>query len=126
MLRALARVVDALLLFVIAGLVFAWSPAFAGCRANDQWRGSDKQLHALAGGGIAFVVTLHTADPLQGFLWGAGAGLVKEATDAAGMGDCTLQDLAVTVAAAGIAAYTGGFIVTRVQGRTLVAYSRSF
>lgn len=101
-------------------------PAFAGCRSNDQWRGSDKQLHALAGGGIAFVVTLHTADPWQGFLWGAGAGLAKEAVDAAGGGVCSLQDLAVTAAAAGIAAYTGGLIVTRVQGRTLVAYSRSF
>ena len=101
-------------------------PALAGCRANDHWRGSDKQLHALAGGGIAFVVTLHTADPWQGFLWGAGAGLAKEAIDAAGQGDCSLQDLAVTVAAAGIAAYTGGLIVTRVQGRTLVAYTKSF
>lgn len=126
MLQRLARAVDALLLIVIAGLVFAWSPAVAGCRSNDQWRGSDKQLHALAGGGIAFVVTLHTADPWRGFLWGAGAGLAKEAIDATGQGDCSLQDLAVTVAAAGIAAYTGGFIVTRVQGRTLVAYSRSF
>lgn len=126
MLCKLARVVDALLLIVIAGLVFAWSPAVAGCRSSDQWRGSDKQLHALAGGGIAFAVTLHTADPWRGFLWGAGAGLAKEAVDAAGQGDCSLQDLAVTVAAAGLAAYTGGVVVTRVQGRTLVAYSRSF
>lgn len=126
MLQRLARVVDALLLVVFIGLVFAWSPAFAGCRASDQWRGADKQLHALAGGGIAFAVTLHTADPWRGFLWGAGAGLAKEAIDAAGHGDCSLQDLAVTAAAAGVAAYTGGLIVTRVQGRTLVAYSTAF
>lgn len=101
-------------------------PAAAGCRANDHWRGGDKQLHAVVGGGIALVTTLHTADPWRGFLYGAGAGLVKEAIDATGQGDCSLQDLAVTVAAAGIAAYTGGLIVTRVQGRTLVAYTRSF
>lgn len=126
MLQRLARVIDALLLIVFVGLVFACSPAIAGCRANDHWRGSDKQLHALAGGGIAFVATLQTADPWRGFLWGAGAGLAKEAIDAAGQGDCSLQDLAVTVAAAGIAAYTGGLIVTRVQNRTLVAYTRSF
>lgn len=112
---------------LIASLLCALClPAAAGCRSNDNWRGSDKQLHALAGGGIAFVVTMHTADSWRGFLWGAGAGLAKEAIDASGSGDCSLQDLAVTVAAAGLAAYTSGVIVTRVQGRTLVAYSRSF
>lgn len=100
--------------------------ASAGCRANDRWRGDDKKMHALAGGGISFIATLHTADPWQGFLWGASAGLAKEAIDATGQGDCSLQDFAVTAIAAGVAAYTGGLVVTRVQGRTLVAYTTSF
>lgn len=100
--------------------------ASAGCRSNDRWHGSDKQIHLAAGGGIAFVATLHTGDPWRGFAWGAGASLAKELIDATGQGDCSLQDLAVGVIGAGIAAYTGGLIVTRVQGRTLVAYTTSF
>lgn len=100
--------------------------ASAGCRANDSWRGSDKQLHLLAGGGVAFVATLQTGYPWRGFAWGAGASLAKEAIDATGHGDCSLQDLAVGVVGAGLAAYTGGLIVTRVHGRTLVAYTTSF
>jgi hypothetical protein len=100
--------------------------ASAGCRSNDRWRGDDKQLHVLGAGAISFVATLHTRDPWQGFWWGTGAAVAKEAIDAAGMGDCSMQDLAVGVIAAGVAAYTGGLIVTRVQGRTLVAYTTTF
>lgn len=114
------HLIAALLCALLAG------QASAGCRANDRWHGDDKQQHVLAAGGIAFIATLHTADPWRGFLWGAGVSAAKEAIDATGQGDCTLQDLAVGVIAAGVAAYTGGLIVTRVQGRTLVAYSTTF
>lgn len=100
--------------------------ASAGCRANDRWHGDDKAQHLMAGAGIAWFATLHTADPWKGFAWGAGVGLAKEMVDAAGLGDCSLQDFAVTAIGAGIAAYTGGLVVTRVQGRTLVAYARNF
>lgn len=112
---------------LVGALLFALClDASAGCRANDRWRGSDKQLHALAGAGISFITTLHTADPLQGFKVGAGVGLAKEVMDAAVGGDCSLQDFAVTAIAAGVAAYTGGLVVTRLQGRTLVAYTKTF
>lgn len=100
--------------------------ANAGCRPKDSWHGEDKQLHVLAAGGIAFIGTLHTGDPWKGFQYGAGAALLKEAIDATGLGDCSVKDLAVGVAAAAVASYTGGLIVTRVQGRTLVAYATTF
>lgn len=101
--------------------------ASAGCRANDRWRGDDKLQHALAGAGIGWFVTLHTADPWKGFAWGAGVGAAKELIlDTGGRGDCSLQDFVVTAIAAGVAAYTGGLVVTRIQGRTLVAYSTDF
>lgn len=114
--------------YIIAALLCALliGQASAGCRANDSWHGDDKQQHILAAGGISFIATLHTADPWQGFLWGAGVSAAKEAIDATGQGDCSMQDLAVGVIAAGVAAYTGGLIVTRVQGRTLVAYTTRF
>ena len=124
--RWIARAFDVLLVAFLLAMVFTTSPAFAGCRTNDRWHGDDKKMHAFAGAGISFFATLHTADPWQGFLWGAGAGLAKEAIDATGQGDCSLQDFAVTGIAAGVAAYTGGVIVTRVQGRTLVAYMGTF
>ena len=98
----------------------------ARCRANDSWHGEDKQMHAMAGGGIAFIATLQTGDPWKGFMYGAGAGLAKEAIDATGLGDCSLQDLAVTAIAAGVAAYTGGLFITHAQGRTMVAYAKTF
>lgn len=122
----LASCVNAILLVVVVGMVFMCAPAHSKCRANDHWRGDDKKMHALGGGGISFIATLHTADPWQGFLWGAGAGLAKEAIDATGQGDCSFQDFAVTAIAAGVSAYTGGLVVTRVQGRTLVAYATNF
>ena len=118
MLRFLARV------FVV--LVFATSPVFAKCRANDSWHGTDKQLHFGGGAVIATLITVHTANPWAGFYTGAAAGLLKEAIDATGAGDCSAQDLLVTMAGSALGAYTGSVIVTRLQGRTLVAYAKTF
>jgi uncharacterized protein YfiM (DUF2279 family) len=113
---------------VIAALALALFAVFAqaGCRANDRWQGSDKDLHFVAGGLISAAVTMQTGSRWTGFAAGAGAGLVKEALDSTNMGDCTLQDLLVTVAGAGVGAYLGGLQFSHFQGRTLVSYSRSF
>ena len=82
--------------------------------------------HVYLGLSLVVIGTLHTGDPWKGFQYGAGAAVLKEAIDATGLGECSVNDLAVGVAAAAVASYTGGLIVTRVQGRTLVAYAASF
>ena len=108
------------LVLFLCGLLLAAS-ATAGCRANDAWRGADKTLHFGMGAAIAGVTTMHTADPWRGFRYGVYAAAGKELLDAAGLGDCSAQDFAVTVLGSAIGAYTGGLIVTRIQGRTMVA-----
>lgn len=113
-------------LLAACALALACSTATAGCNAPDSWRGSDKNLHFALGAGIATVATMHTGDPWTGFAVGAAAGVTKEALDAAGMGQCSGKDLAVTLAGAAVGAWTGHLIVTRVQGRTTVAYVGSF
>lgn len=113
-------------LIIAAALVAASIGANAACRANDRFGGNDKTLHFGGGAVISTLVTVHTADPWKGFYAGAAAGVVKEAVDSTGAGDCSLQDLIVTVAGAAVGAYTGSVIVTRLQGRTLVAYTKSF
>ena len=133
MLRFLARVLEVLsahvntmLLIVVVSMVFSCAPAHSKCRANDSWHGTDKQLHFGGGAVIATLITVHTADPWTGFYTGAGTGLLKEAVDATGAGDCSLQDFLITTAGAALGAYTGSVIVTRLQGRTLVAYAKTF
>lgn len=101
-------------------------PASAGCRSDEPWHGPDKQMHLLGGAGVAFVATLHTGDPWRGFALGAGVSVGKEVVDLAIGGRCSLQDAAIGVLGAGIAAYTGGLVVTRVQGRTVIGYATTF
>jgi len=105
----------------LCGLLLATSAMAGRCRANDSWHGEDKQMHFGMGMAISGITTLHTADPWRGFRYGVYAGAGKELLDAVGLGDCSAQDFAVTVLGSAIGAYTGGLIVTRVQGRTMVA-----
>ncbi len=107
-------------------LLFACATAGAGCRPGDAWRGEDKRLHFAGGAFISTVVTMHTGDPMTGFLAGTAAGVVKEAADAGGLGQCSGKDLLVTVAGAALGAWAGHIVVTRVQGRTTVAYVAQF
>lgn len=93
-------------LFACVLLLTAWD-AQAGCTRRDSWKGPDKRDHALIGAAISGAATLHTGDPWQGFLWGVGIGLLKEAADSGGLGTCSLQDFAVTAAGAAIGAGGG-------------------
>ena len=98
--------------------------AFACVSAHaDSWTGYDKKLHLGAGLVISGFITLHTKDPTTGFYAGVIAGGVKELVDATGVGEPSFKDFAVTALGAAIGAYTGGLIVSRVQGTTVIAYS---
>lgn len=100
--------------------------ANAKCLTNDKWHGEDKQLHALVGMGIGFYATLQTSSPMEGFLWGAGIGLVKEAVDAGGLGQCSLQDLLITAAASALGASLGN-VAIRIQDRKVtLLYRKEF
>lgn len=80
--------------------------AHAGCRSNDSWHGQDKVFHLGMGTAVATAMTVQTRDPWKGFAWGVGVGAAKEVFDLK-VGQCTLQDFAVTAVGAGIGAMTG-------------------
>jgi len=107
-------------------LALVCSSAFSKCLTNDSFRGHDKTIHFAAGAGIALGVTAHTQDPWKGFYWGAGVGVAKELLDSSGAGTCSLQDMLVTVAGAGIGAYTGSLFIVPQQGGLKVVYYKEF
>jgi uncharacterized protein YfiM (DUF2279 family) len=107
-------------------LMFSCSIVYAGCLTNDRWHGQDKGFHFMGGAAVSTLVTMHTGRWQDGLLAGAAVGGVKELLDASGAGTCSLQDFAVTVLGSALGAATGHLIVTRVQGRTLVAYVTAF
>lgn len=113
--------------FVIAIAACAATSAQAKCIANDSWRGFDKGEHAIAGAAIAAVWTFQTRDPWKGFAAGVIVAALKEATDAAGGGTCSVQDFAVTVAAAALGAAGSGWALKFTDRKTpVLAYSTTF
>lgn len=100
--------------------------AFGKCVTSDQWKGADKALHFAGGAAVAMVATMHTRDPMQGFMWGAGVGLAKEVLDSTGNGNCSAQDFLVTVAGAGIGAVAGKWLIIPKRDGLAVAYRTEF
>lgn len=113
-------------IFAIIMLSLFSLAAQARCTASDKWNGNDKQLHFGGGAAIAALATMHTGDRAKGFYTGVAIGAAKELIDAGGVGQCSLQDFAVTAAGAALGAYTGGLVVTHFKGRTTVSYSVEF
>jgi len=107
-------------------LLMLSSGAYAKCTAHDAWHGEDKALHFVGVAAVSGYVGAATERPEYGLAWGVGIAAAKEALDATGSGDCTLQDFAVGVAGA-LAGYAGAkwVLIPRAHGAT-VAYSRSF
>lgn len=126
MLRWINAIAQAIGYVLVIALIFGCAPLFAKCVTNDSMRGWDKRAHFAGGAVIATVATMHTSDPWKGFWIGTAAGVAKEVLDAGGTGTCSAQDLLATAAGAAIGAWTGGVIVTRIQGRTVVAYATTF
>ena len=112
-----------LLVAMIVVYAFVASSAHAKCITNDKWRGDDKAQHALAGMGIGYIATMQTKDPVEGFLWAAGIGAAKEAIDATGGGQCSLQDFLVTAAAGGIGAGLGKISLRYIDNKPTVVYT---
>ena len=114
-----------ILLLCVAFFVYTVivSAAHAKCITNDKWRGDDKAQHALAGLGIGYIATMQTKDPMTGFLWAAGIGAAKEAVDATGGGQCSLQDLLVTALAGGVGAGLGKISLRYIDSKPTVVYT---
>lgn len=102
------------------------APAEARCTTSDRWSGPDKLDHLAAGATIAIAVTLQTGSRWTGFAAGAAVGAAKELLDAGAGGTCSLQDFAVTAAAAAVGAQLGGWMFTYRAGRVGVAWSTGF
>lgn len=101
--------------------------AHAKCITNDSWRGFDKGEHAIAGAAIAAGWTFQTRDPWKGFAAGVIVAALKEATDAAGGGTCSVQDFAVTVAGAALGAAGSGWALKLTDRKTpILAYNTTF
>jgi len=126
MVRWFKLIAEAIGYMLVIALIFGSSILWAKCITNDTMRGWDKKAHFAGGAVIATVATMHTGDPWKGFWVGTAVGVAKEALDATGVGTCSLQDALATTAGAALGAWTGGLIVTRVQGRTVVAYATEF
>lgn len=107
-------------------LAISAAPALATCSAPDTWNGYDKKLHVAVAGGISMFVAAEKGDAARGFLAGAGAGVLKEALDAAGNGQCSRKDLAASLLGAALGAYTGHLLFIRSQGTNTVAYATRF
>lgn len=65
---------------------------------------------------------MHTRSPMTGFWAGAAAGAAKELLDSTGSGQCSLQDLAVTLLGAAIGA-AGSHVIVSPQ---FIGYRREF
>ena len=109
-----------------AAVLSCSTTAHAACTSRDSWRGQDKQLHLVVGAAVAAGATAYTGSAWQGFAWGAGVGLVKEAIDARGGGTCSAQDLGATVAGAALGAWAAGWAIERQGSTTVVSYGRTF
>jgi uncharacterized protein YfiM (DUF2279 family) len=114
---------------VTAIAVLACEGVHAKCLANDNWRGPDKVTHAQAGAIFGFVGTLHEGNPWHGIALASAAGLAKEVIDADGGGQCSLQDLLVTVAGGALGSALGRGVYVYLDPRAKevrVTYSRRF
>lgn len=115
------------LIRLIAVLIGAMAAAILLDPAKaDEWHGEDKQLHLLAGWGIANAATLQTASPLQGFAWGCGAGAAKELFDMTGQGDPSVKDFVVTCLGAGLGSGTGWLLLPAERRGAQVLYRKEF
>lgn len=86
----------------------AWSGAVKAAPNVD-----DKQLHGLAGAGIAVAATGLTQSAWKGFIAGCGANVIKEGLDAAGMGVPDAKDIAAGCLGAAIGAGAGHIVFVR-------------
>lgn len=108
-------------LFLIVSLATTVNFAHA-----DEWTGSDKNKHFIAGAVAASAITYYTKDETRGFMYGAAIGLAKEIYDAAGNGDPSFKDFAVTALGAFVGAkITGLYIVPQKDG-VFVGYNTKF
>ena len=89
-----------------------------GCSFSDKWRGPDKVLHAQAGAAIGFVGAMNRGSWVEGVAWSAAAGGLKELSDLAGNGQCSLQDLLVTIAGGAIGSGLGAQVAVWKTGQT--------
>ena len=96
--------------------------ANAGCTGKDNFKTIDKRLHFFGGAIIAAAVTGHTKDPWTGFYAGTAAGVVKEALDSTGIGDCSAKDLIATMAGAALGAAGTNWYISREGKTTVVGY----
>ena len=96
--------------------------ANAGCTGADNFKTIDKRLHFVGGAVIAAAVTGHTKDPMLGFYAGTAAGVVKEALDSTGIGDCSAKDLIATMAGAALGAAGTNWYISREGKTTIVGY----
>lgn len=109
---------------LICALLLVPCLAFAGERLPvDSWKGDDKKMHF----GVSFVLGFAAGaqwpenKPLA-FGVAMIPGLIKEATDTKASG----KDLVANAVGAALGVYTGGWLITRNQGTTKVAYAAWF
>jgi len=97
------------------------------CRADDSWRGPDKNMHFGVGAFAALAVTGATNDPMKAWLvTTAAAGAWELAPLVLRRGDCSLQDLVAGSVGAALGAAIGGLSIRLGSGEVQAAYVTRF
>lgn len=90
---------------------------------KDSWKGEDKAMHF----GVSFVLGFAARnqwknEPGKAFLVALVPGVIKEATDQKASG----KDMVANALGAALGVYSAGWIISRNQGQTVVAYQTEF
>ena len=96
--------------------------------AQDTWSGADKKLHFGVSAVLGFAaVNQWPNDKPKAFMVAMIPGLLKEITDAQkGGSGFSGKDLAADALGAAVGVYAGGWLISRRDGATVVAYQTSF
>lgn len=96
--------------------------------AQDSWSGPDKKLHFAFSAVVGFAAVNQWPDNKpKAFLVAMAPGLLKEIMDAQRGGTgFSGKDLTADALGAAFGVYTGGWLISRNQGTTKVAYATAF
>ena len=101
--------------------------AHAG-QPNDRWTGQDKALHFGVSATLGFAaINQWPREPGKAFAWAMVTGLLKEISDAQrGGSGFSGKDLAADALGAAFGVATGGWLIARQGGQTVVLLHKEF
>jgi uncharacterized protein YfiM (DUF2279 family) len=107
-------------------LALLCSPAFATEKPVDSWSGSDKALHFGVSAVVGFAAVNQWPDNKpKAFLVAMIPGVLKEVSDRKTTG-FSGKDLVADALGVALGVYAGGWLISRNQGTTKVAYAATF